>query len=140
MCKKYIVFSIMILAFALLFSPHIISKKLPDLYGKVLLRTSSGDIPLKQVEIWLFDVEKIKGENKARPGKLLHKRYSDFKGNYAFYKIENNRAYYLKVVIGRKGQKMIPDEVMIIRGNVKEKIIMIEIGAESTKIDIVVEL
>ena len=131
-----IIFVVFLITFAALTD----ARKMPELYGKVLLKTSSGEKPLKQVEIWLLDVVQTGEEDETKPGEMLHRRYSDFKGNYAFYNIKKNRKYYLKVVIGRKGEQMLPDEVNIMTGEKKIKNVLIEVGTESTKKNIVVEM
>lgn len=67
----------------------------PSAYGKIVLSTSSGKVPLKDATVEL----RKKGEDD-----VLAKTYTDDKGNFALYDIEPGE-YEMFVSINKKGFK-----------------------------------
>ena len=71
----------------------------PVLYGKILLRTSSGfEKPLVRAKIELLEVDSTK---ERKPPKVLFDTYTSNKGYFTFFRIPKGE-YHLRVSLGKK--------------------------------------
>lgn len=81
----------------------------PNLYGKILLITSSGTVPLREATVELIS---------PNTGKVLYRTYTDPHGNFSFYNVAEG-PYEIQILLDKKPMKQQAGDKVIERCSVK---------------------